>query len=163
MKYLLVGKTGFFDTLGVASGFTGIEPVTESPYFADLERENSGTIIRYSSSNGNELYVCGYKFPEIVKVLADELNTLSKLGDQDRLQVIPVSVTGQNMTWVLSRLANLPLLGSLFFNWTKSRTLARSSYLYKVGQELAVENGFRQEIRDKGMMAAKPAPTNMKP
>ncbi len=156
MKYLLVGKTGFFDTLAVASGFTDAGDVTESPYFGDLTRENSGAIVRDSGDQDNELYVCGYKFPKIVKTMVRELNTLSRVNDHNRLQVIPVSVRGQNMTWFLTRLANLPLIGPFFLDWAKSRTLARRHYLYQVGQDLAELNGFGQQVHYRGEMAAKP-------
>lgn len=156
MKYLLVGKTGFFDTLAVASGFTEAGNVTESPYFGDLTRENSGTIVRDSGDEENELYVCGYKFPKIIKIMAKDIMNLSGIDDQDPLQVIPVSVRGQNMTWFLTRLANLPLIGPLCLNWAKSYTLSRRHYLYQVGQDLAVLNGFGQQVHHRGMMAAKP-------
>jgi len=156
MKYLLVGKTGFFDTLAVASGFTETGDVTKSPYFGDLTWENSGAIVRDSGDEENELYICGYKFPKIVKTMVGELNTLSRVNKQDRLQVIPVLVRGQNMTWFLTRLASLPLIGLLFLNWAKSHTLSRRHYLYQVGQDLAELNGFGQQVHHRGEMAAKP-------
>ncbi len=152
MKLLLVGKTGVFETLAVASGYLN-QPVCSCPYFADLELENSRKIFKVGEKQGQELFVVGFKVPEIIFKINQDLVSLSNINEIDRLQIIPISVEGETTTWVLAKLANIPIIGHLFLNWTKRRTLDRLPYLIEFGEDLRMESS-----RDKKelIFAAKP-------
>jgi len=157
MKILLVGKTGVFDTLAVASGCLNQMDISNSPYFADLRLENSKKLVKIGSDKrGNEIFVVGFRAPEILPTIQQQLESLSKINEKDRLQVIPISVEGENITWLLSKLANLPLIGTLFLNWAKSRTLNRSPYLIEFGKNLHMEKNIDAKDKAELMFAAKP-------
>ncbi len=54
---------------------------------------------------------------------------------------------------MLYKLANIPIIGHLFLNWAKRRTLNRLPYLLKLGKDLRTGNsGDNKEL----IVAAKP-------
>jgi hypothetical protein len=137
MKILLVGKTGYFETLAVALGYLNIIDVTACPYFADLEMEQKQKIMSIGQhKNGDEVFVTGYKIPPILKTINDEINSLTQIKPSDKLNVIPLTIPGENATYFLTQLAALPLIGKVFLNWAKSRTLDRRLMLYQMGENL---------------------------
>lgn len=156
MRILLVGKTGVFDTLAVASGCLNRMDITDCPYFADLKLENSKKLVKIGSDNGNELFVIGYRAPEILPTIQQQLESLSKINEKERLQVIPVSLKGENITWLLTIFANLPIIGTLFLNWAKSRTLNRLPYLIEIGKNLPMEKNIDAKDKTELLFAAKP-------
>jgi hypothetical protein len=85
-----------------------------------------------------------------------ELATLSGLGEQESLQVIPLSIAGENLSWLLIKLASLPLLGKLFLNWAKRRTQNRLPFLLKLGQDLYRNYAVNSRERKEMIAAAKP-------
>ncbi len=156
MKILLVGKTGVFDTLAVASGYLDKMDLYASPYFADLTLENSKQLVNMGADKrGDELYIVGYNAPDIILIINQELKSLSKINKKE-LQVIPISVQGENTTWLLSKLANAPLIGPLFLKWVKNRTVRRSSYLFEFGKNLRLTNNLDEKNMDDFIFAAKP-------
>lgn len=157
MKILLVGKTGVLDTLAVGCGYLERNTIKDSPYFADLSIENSKQLIKIGQDKTNhELFVVGYNAPEIVCIINRELVSLSNLKEKDSLQVIPISVAGENITWLLSKLANIPLIGSWFLQWAQRRTLSRSSYLLRVGHDLRTGKNTGANGKAELIAAAKP-------
>lgn len=157
MIILLVGKTGVFDTLAVACGCLNKMDITNIPYFGDLGIENSKVLVKIEADNQEmQLYVMGYKDPDIIQTINQELGTLTIINEQDRLRVIPISVKGDTTTWMLSKLANAPVMGKLCLTWAKNRTLNRSNYLLEFGKNLNLENvEFAKEQKDI-VFAAKP-------
>lgn len=153
MKLLLVGKTGVFDTLAVACGYLGEININSNPYFGDLNLENSRKLVKAGvDDHDNEVYVVGFRAPEIIPIVNTELQLISHINEQDRLWVLPITVPGEKSTWVLSKLANIPLLGSFFLNWAKSQTLNRLFYLLETGRNLHTE--INMDARDKPESAA---------
>lgn len=156
MKYLLVGKTGVFDTLAVACGYLN-QDINSSPFLADLELENSRKLIKAGEDKQNNVvYVVGFKQPEIVYTFNQDLSSLSNIEETNRLQVIPITIEGENITRLLSKLANLPLAGPWFLNWAKSRTMGRSSYLLNLGKNFGIEKAPDAETKKDLILAAKP-------
>lgn len=157
MNILLVGKTGVFDTLVVASGYLNQMDIFNCPHFADLRLENSKKLVKIGADKrGNELFVVGYKAPKIILTINQELESLSNINEKERLQVILISVDGENITWLLSKLANIPLIGSIFLKWAKSRTLNRSPYLLDFGKNLDLEKNIDTKDKTELVFAAKP-------
>ena len=157
MKILLVGKTGVFDTLAVALGYLNQMDVDQCPYFADLRLENSKQLVKIGSDmRGNELFVVGYRAPEIIPTINQELESLSKISDDDRLRVIPIAIEGETLTSLLSKLANLPLIGNLFLSWAKGRTLNRSVFLLEFGKNLRIGKKINAHETKALVFAAKP-------
>lgn len=155
MKILLVGKTGVFDTLAVASGYLDNFDLANSPYFADLNLENSKNVFKIGDDEaGNEILVVGYNHPKIIHRINQDLISLSAINDQNALLVVPLSENGETMSWVLLKLANLPWLGPLFIKWLKSRTLNRSQYLFDYGQNLPMK--MKDTNQSLSQPAAKP-------
>lgn len=157
MRILLVGKTGVFDTLAVACGCLNQMDIANCSYFGDLGIENSKVLVKIGTDKTDmELFVVGYKAPEIIHTINQELGSLSNLNNQESLRVIPVSIEGENTTWLLTKLAIVPLIGNLFLRWAKKRTLNRSSYLLELGKNLHVEKNM--DVKDKKdlVIAAKP-------
>jgi hypothetical protein len=158
MRILLVGKTGVFDTLAVACGCLNIMDISNSSYFGDLGLENSKILVKVSTDHGDmELFVVGYKAPEIINTINQELGSLTKINNQDRFQVIPLSIEGETITWVLTKLANAPLIGNQFLKWAKQRTLNRSPYLIELGKNLRVEKNIDCMVKTDLVIAAKPS------
>lgn len=157
MRVLLVGKTGVFDTLAVACGCLNQMDIGNCSYFADLGLENSKVLVRIGTDKTNmELFVVGYKAPEIINTINQELGSLSNISNQERLRVIPISIEGENITWLLTKLANAPLIGNLFLKWAKNRTLNRSPYLLEFGKDLHVEKNIDAKAKTDLVIAAKP-------
>lgn len=160
MKILLVGKTGVFDALAVAAGYLDQMEIYNSPNFADINLENSKKLVKAGADGrGNELFVVGHNAPEVVPIVNQEFETLSKINENERIQVIPIKVAGENTTWVLSKLANLSLVGKLFLQWAKRRTLNRSYYLWEQGKNLHIETHLMDKT---DILAAKPFGNNRK-
>lgn len=155
MKILLVGKTGVLDTFAVASGYLNQIDIGNCPHFADIKLENSKKLVKIGVANNNELFVVGYNTPEIIFKFNKELGSLSNINEKERMHVIPISITGENTTWLLSKLANLPLIGPIFLNWAKKRTLNRSPYLLELGKTLLLEE-FIEKDNSELVFAAKP-------
>lgn len=156
MKILLVGKTGFFDTLAVASGYLDKMEIYDSQYFADLDLENSKKPVMIGfDRTGDELFILGYNSPKIISVINREMESLSGL-DKHTLQVIPVKVQGENMVWLLTKLANASLIGSFFLKWAKNKTLQRLPYLLEYGKNLRSRQQAAIEDDKDMVMAAKP-------
>jgi hypothetical protein len=157
MQYLLVGKTGVFDTLAVAYGYLDKMDINTSPFLADLALENSKKLINLGEDQEqNQVFVVGFKEPEIIYKINQDLSSLSNIEETKRLQVIPLQIEGENTTWLLSKLANIPLVGSLFLNWAKSRTMNRSSYLLNLGKNLRIEKVPDAKNKKDLILAAKP-------
>lgn len=157
MQYLLVGKTGVFDTLAVAYGYLDKIDINTSPFLADLALENSKKLINLGEDQEqNQVFVVGFTEPEIVYQVNQDLSSISNIEETKRLQVILLQIEGENTTWLLSKLANIPLVGSLFLNWAKSRTINRSSYLSELGRNLRIEKVPDAQNKKDLILAAKP-------
>ncbi len=157
MKILLVGKTGVFDTLAVAYGFLNQTDIYNCPYFGDLTLENSKKLVGIGADTaGNELFVVGFKIPEIISQINQELESLSNINQQECWQVISISIKGENTTWLLAWLANAPLLGPMFLKWARNRTLKRSSYFLEFGKILHTEEKIVAKNKSDFVFAAKP-------
>jgi len=157
MRILLVGKTGVFDTLAVACGCLNKTNIINCSYFGDLGLENSKAIVKIGTDRmDSELYVVGYKAPEIINTINQELGLLTNINKPERLRVIPISIKGENATWLLTKLANVPLIGSLFLKWAKQRTLNRSPYLLEYGKNLYIEKNVNANVKKDLIFAAKP-------
>ena len=157
MKILLVGKTGVFDTLAVAYGCLNQTDIYNCPYFGDLILENNKKLVGIGAdSAGNEIFVVGFKIPEIISKINQELESLSNIDQQECWQVIPMSIKGENITWLLGWLANAPLLGPMFLKWARNRTLNRSSYLLEIGKNLHMERNIDAKTKSDFVFAAKP-------
>jgi hypothetical protein len=145
MKILMVGKTGVFDTLAIALGYLNQPEINNCPNFADLALEKSKKLVKAGTDScGNELYVVGFKIPKIIDKFNKDIESLSNING--RLQVLPISVSGETITWILSLLASLPLIGFIFLKWAKSRTLHRLPLLLNYGQKLHIQSNL--EIKD---------------
>jgi hypothetical protein len=157
MRYLLVGKTGLFDTLGVAAGLLDKADINTSPLFGDLALEKSKSLIKLGEDRDkNEIFVVGFKEPHIVERCNQDLQTLGRIDDNKRLKVIPVNIKGENATWLLVKLAYIPWIGTFFLNWAKSRSINRSAYLLSLGKNLRIENNADVKNKKELMWAAKP-------
>ena len=156
MKILMVGKTGVFDTLAVALGYLNQTDIACYSYFGDLATEKARRILEVGEEQGHKVFIVNHKNPRIIMEINHELATLSGLGEQESLQVIPLSIAGENLSWLLIKLASLPLLGKLFLNWAKSRTQNRLPFLLKLGQDLYRNHAVNSREREEMIAAAKP-------
>jgi len=157
VNFLLVGKTGVFDTLAVANGCLNHKDIGSCPSFADLGLENSKSLVKIGADpRGNELFVVGYKAPKIIQTINQEIGSLSNISNNESLQVIPLSIEGENVTWLLTKLANIPLIGLAFLKWARNRTLQRSSYLLEFGKNLHLEDNLAAKGKTDQVFAAKP-------
>jgi len=157
MKVLLIGKTGVFDTLAVAYGCLNQTDINNCPYFGDLTLENNKELVGIGANKvGNELFVVGFKVPEIIAIFNRELESLSHVNQNECWQVIPLSLKGENITWLFAWLANAPLLGPMFLKWARNRTLNRSSYLLEYGKKLRIEKNLDGKDKPDLVFAAKP-------
>lgn len=156
MKILLVGKTGVFDTLVVAYGYLSMD-INNCSYFGDLGLDNSKGLVKVGTDqNSSEIFIVGFNIPETVRTINREIQALSGIYNQERIIVIPVSIKGENLTWLLTKLANIPQIGGIFLNWAKNRTRYRSSYLLELGKNLHVLNNLDNKDHEGLVYAAKP-------
>ncbi|KUG05446.1 hypothetical protein ASZ90_017128 [hydrocarbon metagenome] len=152
----MVGKTGVFETLAVALGYLDQPDICACPYFADLALENSRKILKVGEKRGQELFVVGFKAPDIIFQINQDFISLSEINGKDRLQTVPISIKGENTTFLLSKLANIPIIGYLFLSWAKRRTLGRLPYLLEYGKNLRMENSMDSRDKKESTIAAKP-------
>jgi hypothetical protein len=92
MKILMVGKTGVFDTLAVALGYLNQTDIACYSYFGDLATEKARRILEVGEEQGHKVFIVNHKNPRIIMEINHELATLSGLGEQESLQVIPLSI-----------------------------------------------------------------------
>ena len=156
MNLLMVGKTGVFETLAVASGYLDQPDICACPYFADMALENSRKVLKVGENRGQELFVVGFKAPDIIFKINQDLMSLSEINGKDRLQTVPISIKGETTTFLLSKLANIPVIGYFFLLWARRRTLGRLPYLLEYGENLRMENSMDSRDKKEFAVAAKP-------
>lgn len=136
MRILLVGKTGVFDTLAVAYGYLRMDMQT-CPYLGDLGLENRKGLIKVGTDpQGTEIFVVGFNAPHLVSTINHEIKSISNIKDEEQLLVFPLSIDGETYSWIIARLASIPLIGNIFIRWAKNRTLHRAPYLAELGRSL---------------------------
>lgn len=141
MNLLFVARTGVFEALTVGLGYLDQEDQLETASaFSNIEIEKTGALIYLGKGkNGNEVYCVGYKYPDVVVRINEEIKSLA--GEiNNPLKVIPVSVPGSESIYTLSRLAMLPLAGSFFTRMAQSATLKIKDLLIKAGKNLREGN-----------------------
>jgi hypothetical protein len=157
MKILIVGRTCVFDTLAVAWGCLNQNDIRNCPHFGDIELEIDKRLLAVGTGeSGNEFMSVGFKVPEIILIINQELESMSNINPEDRWQVLPVSIKGENTTRILSWLAAAPIFGAFFLEWAKRRTLSRSAYLLQLGKNLLQDNISSVTRRTDSIIAAKP-------
>lgn len=156
MKILMVGKTGVFDTLAVALGYLNRTDIGRYSYFGDLATEKSRKILEIGEEQGQQVFIASHKNPLIIMKISRELASVSGLGERDSLQVIPLSIAGENLSWLLVKLASAPLVGKLFLNWAIRRTQNRLPYLLMLGQDLYRDYAVNFREGKEMIIAAKP-------
>jgi|GEM_PF-2007215 hypothetical protein len=156
MRILLVGKTGVFDTLAVAYGYLRMD-IQACPYLGDLGLENRKGLIKVGTDpQGTEIFIVGFNVPQIVCTINHEIKSISNIKDEEQLLVFPLSIVGETFSWVIARLASIPLIGTMFIRWAKSRTLRRASYLTELGRNLNIANQLMKKDNEGFIYAAKP-------
>lgn len=157
MNYLFVAKTGVLDALAVALGYLGTGDLNSSPFFGDLQLETSGHIIRVAAdANGNEVFIIGNHHPIIADRIQQQLERMAREKAAGQVKLIPISSPGDTGNWYLMKLAKIPVIGTLFLNWGKARTLSRKHQLFQLGRKIRLENDASIKTKDKKIIAAKP-------
>jgi len=157
MKYLLVGKNGVFETMIVAMGFLGLNDMNSCKEFANVQMENTGKTIKIGTdAKGNDVYVVGNKFPDIVEIVNNELKALSNKPVNSELTLIKIATQGDNLNSYLIVLAKIPLLGTLFAHLAKYLTLQSKAKLIQQGQNLRLVHQAGLDPKVNRVIAAKP-------
>jgi hypothetical protein len=135
MNLLFVAKTGVFEALTVGLSYLDKEEELETiSAFGNIEKEKTGELIYLGKNRyGNDVYCVGNKNPDIVVRINQEIKHIVKKIDSP-LKAVPVSVKGNEYIYILSRLAMLPLVGSLFITIAKSSTLKIKNELINAGK-----------------------------
>ena len=152
MIYLLVGKTGAFETLLVAGILLGMErKMEDSPLFGDLEAERQGQPIFIGATEvGNQVYSIGASNPEIIKTISHEIARVAGQGFIP-LEVVPVSISGDDLTRFYIQLSRIPWIGSWFGQLAKSRVKRRKEVIIQKGRRILDQLSIKQYL-----VAAKP-------
>jgi len=141
MNLLFVARTGVLEALTIGLGYLDQEDQLETnSAFGNIATEKKGELIYLGKGrNGNDVYCVGYKDPEIVVRINEEIKSLAEKLENP-LKVIPVSVPGNHSIYTLSRLAMLPLVGNYFAPKAKAATLKIKDQLIKAGKNLQEKN-----------------------
>lgn len=153
MILLFTGKTTVFEPLMVAGTFLGKEDQVERlSSFGDIKVDSMGKPVLVGIDRfGNYLYTLGNKNYLIIDTVSKELARIAGTK-ANPLQVIPVSISGQNVTWYLCNLAKLPIIGYIFTFLAKHWVLSRKQQIITYGQSLTE----KVNRRENDLIAAKP-------
>lgn len=154
MNYLLVGKSGVFETIIAALVFMNKEEklddiLNKITVFGDINEDNKREPIFIKADNeGNKVYTLGINNYKLISKIVSEL---AKAGGQKELNliIITIDIKGDNITYYLSRLGSLPIIGFLFANWAKKWVLSRQDLIVKHCQDMV-----QPTFHNKGSLAA---------
>jgi len=135
MSYLFIGKSGVFETMVVASAMLKEKrDYLDLSYFSDIQLDaEKKPILIGEAPDGRGVYTLGDKEYQITAIMAEELSQLA--GENSRpLAVIPVSVPGDQGTYLMSKLAMIPLLGRFFYRACLKRVLNNEDQLLAEGE-----------------------------
>lgn len=154
MSYLFIGKSGVFETMVVASALLKEKTdYLDLAYFSDIQLDTERKpILIGEAPDGRGVYTLGDKEYQITAIMAEELSQLA--GEKSRpLAVIPVSFPGDQGTYLMSKLAMIPLVGRFFYRACLNRVLANEDQLLAEGE------AYRRHIlHHHHQAAAKPLP-----
>lgn len=161
MNYLLVGRSGVLETVIAAlvlldGAKVSREEINEVEVLADINRDKKGEPIFIKADQaGNKVYTLGISNYKLISKISTEL---ARVAGQEKpnLTVITIEIKGDNITYYLSRLGTLPVVGSLFLNLAKQRLLSRRPQIIKACKDI-VYHRFPTNIM---LVSAKPIREN---
>lgn len=141
MNYLFVGKSGVFETVIAALVFMNKtkdidEELKKIKVFGDINEDNKREPIFIKADNaGNKIYTLGTTNYVLIH---DIVNELSRVAEQKKINLLvtPINVQGETITYYLSRLAALPIIGSWFANLAKLWVMYRKDSIIQHCQNM---------------------------
>ncbi|HZK43136.1 MAG TPA: DUF3189 family protein [Syntrophomonadaceae bacterium] len=136
MNYLFAGKSGVFETIIAALVFLDRDKEIElelekTSLFGDIEEDNKRELIFVDyDRQGNKVYTLGTPNYMLVNDISTELCRVAGLKHM-KLQVIEINLKGMDITYYLSRLGKLPLIGSWFISLAKIWVIYRKDQIIK--------------------------------
>ena len=141
MNYLFVGKSGVFETIIAALVFMNKtkqidEELEKIKVFGNVNEDNRREPIFIRADNeGNKIYTLGTTNYVLIH---DIVNELSRVAEQKeiKLLVTPINTAGESITYYLSRLAILPVVGPWFAYLAKAWVMYRKDSIIRHCQKM---------------------------
>ncbi len=156
MNYLFVGKSGVFETIIAALVFMHKdkaidEELKQIKVFGNTSEDNKREPLFIKADNkGNKVYTLGTTNYILIESIVSELSRVAA-QPQINLIVITVNVKGETITYYLSRLANLPIIGAGFAALAKAWVMYRKEKIITHCQEM-----LHPQTSKPALLAAKP-------
>ncbi|NLB88175.1 MAG: DUF3189 family protein [Syntrophomonadaceae bacterium] len=156
MNYLFVGKSGVFETVIAALVFMGKtknidEELKKNKVFGDIREDNKREPIFIKADNeGNKIYTLGTTNYALINDIVKEFYRVTE-QKKINLLVTAINVRGETITYYLSRLATLPIIGSGFAFLAKAWVMYRKDDIIRHCHNMMSESRFSSEVK-----AAKP-------
>lgn len=141
MNYLFVGKSGVFETIIAALVFLNKDQdirqeLEKTKVFGDINEDNKREPIFVKEDNkGNKIYTLGTTNYILIHDICNELSRVAG-QKQINLLVVTINVKGEAVTYYLSRLATLPLIGSWFTSLAKAWVMYRKDDIIRQCKEM---------------------------
>ncbi|NLG32919.1 MAG: hypothetical protein GX550_05310, partial [Syntrophomonadaceae bacterium] len=108
------------------------------------EAERQGQPIFIGATEvGNQVYSIGASNPEIIKTISHEIARVAGQGFIP-LEVVPVSISGDDLTRFYIQLSRIPWIGSWFGQLAKSRVKRRKEVIIQKGRRILDQLSIKQ-------------------